>query len=117
MEKGYSDALRRLARQAKNRLTGRNYMDGSGYKVYSGGLLADYKLVQISKRDDEILYEKVSRILSENIDIVNPIGKLVDKKKISIMSAQEKERYVFSIIDKYIKMKSRFEREHSNKVC
>ena len=95
MEKRYSDALRKLARQAKNRLSGRKYIEGSGYKVYNGGLLADYQLVQINKKEDEKLYEKVSQILSENIDIVNPIGRLVDKEIIKNMSSQEKESVYF----------------------
>ncbi len=113
MEKNYScDALKRLARQAKNRLSNRNYINGKGeLKVVSGGYLADYKLVLLSGKEDEKLYCKVKEILSENEDIINPIGKLVDKSKFSALSASERERYLFNLVEKYKKMKERFEQE------
>lgn len=118
MEKNYScDALKRLARQAKNRLSRRNYINGNGeVKVISGGYLADYKLILLSGKEDEKLYCKVKEILSENEDAVNPIGKLVDKSKFSALSPCEQERYLFELIDKYKKMKERFiqEKELSN---
>lgn len=111
MKKTRCDALRRLARQAKNRLSGRNCMEGNGYKVYSGGLLAEYKLVRINEKEDERLYEKVSEILNENIDTINPIGRLADSNRMNAMNTQEKERYIFNLIDKYAEMRRRFERE------
>lgn len=114
MDKTCCDALRRLARQAKNRLSRRDYIEGNGYKVYSGGLIADYKLVHLSNKEDEKFYEKVSEILSENIDTINPLGKLVDKNKLELMTNKERERYIINLADKYIKMKSRFEKERAN---
>lgn len=114
MEKGCCDALRRLARQAKNRLSKRDYIEGKGYKVYSGGLIADYKLVQISGKEDENFYQKVSEMLTENIDIINPLGKLVDKSKLDSMNNKDRERYIINLADRYIKMKQRFEKEQSN---
>ena len=68
MDKNYNcDALKRLARQAKNRLSKRNYLNGKGeLKVINGGYLADYKLVLLSGKDDEKLYCKVKEMLSEN---------------------------------------------------
>lgn len=113
MEKGCCDALRRLAKQAKNKLNGKKDND---YKIYGGGLLADYKLVQISSKEEEKFYQKVSKILSENYDIINPLGKLVDIEKLEQMSDIEKERHIINLADKYIKMKNRYEKEHFNSI-
>lgn len=114
MERYNCDALRRLARQAKNRLSRRKYFEGSDYKLYDGGLTAEYKLVQLSNKEDEKFYAQVSQILKENIDTVNPLGKLVDKSKLEQMSNKERERYIINLADKYIKMKNRFEKEQAN---
>lgn len=112
MEKGCRDALRRLARQAKNRLSRQNYFEGKGkYKVYNGGLVADYKLVQLSNKEDEKFYQRVKDILKEDIDTINPLGKLVDKCKLEQMSNNEREKYIITLADKYVKMKQRFEKE------
>jgi len=114
MEKSNCEALRKLARQAKNRLCNREFEYKGDYKVYCGGFLADYKLVQLNKREDEKFYEQVSKMLSEDIDTINPLGKLVDKTKLDEMNNKERERYIINLADRYVKMKGRFEKEHSN---
>ena len=116
MDKSRCEALRKLARQAKNRLSNRGFESGGNYKVYLGGFLADYKLVQLSKREDEKFYEQVSKILNENIDTVNPLGKLVDKNKLEEMNNRERERYIINLADKYLKMKIRFEKERASAI-
>lgn len=120
MDKNYNcDALKRLARQAKNRLSKRNYYNGKGECcVRNMGFFADYKLVLLNSKEDEKLYLKVKEILTENEDAINPIGKLVDAQKFSSLSEQDKEKYLFNLVDKYKKMKERFskEKELSN-VC
>lgn len=120
MEKNCNcDALKRLARQAKNRLSNRNYFNGKGeYKVVNDNYFADYKLVLLSAKDDEKLYNKVREMLSENEDAINPIGKLVDKTKFSSLSEMDKERYIFNLADKYKSMRERFQREKElSEVC
>ena len=105
-------ALKRLARQAKNRLGKRNYYNGKGdFKVIDGGYLADYKLVLLSNKEDEKLYSKVKTILSENEDVINPLGKLVDKNKFFSLSEMDKERYIFNLAEKYRAMKERYKQE------
>lgn len=115
MEKNNScDALKRLARQAKCRLGKRNYYNGKGeIKVIGGGYLADYKLVLISNKEDEKLYSKVKSILSEDEDVINPLGRLVDKNKFSSLSEMDKERYIFNLAEKYRVMRERFIKEKS----
>ena len=114
MEKNYNcDALKRLARQAKNRLSNHKYLNGKGeYNVKNGEYLAEYKLMLLSLKEDEKLYSKVCQILSENRDVINPLGKLVDKTKFSTLSDKDKERYIFNLADKYRQMKQRFEKEN-----
>lgn len=114
MEKNYNcDALKRLARQAKNRLSNHKYLNGKGeYNVKNGEYLAEYKLMLLSSKEDEKLYSKVCQILSENRDVINPLGKLVDKNKFSTLSDKDKERYIFNLADKYKQMKQRFEKEN-----
>lgn len=112
MEKGCCDALRRLARQAKNRLGRRNCFEGKGHnRVLNGGYLADYKLVHLSNKEEENFYQKVREILENDFDSINPLGKLADKSKLEQMSGIQKERYIINLADKYLKMKERFERE------
>ena len=113
MEKNYNcDALKRLAKQAKNRLGKHKYLNGKGeYKVVNKDYLAEYKLILINEKEDEKLYNKVCKILSENEDIINPLGKLVDKTKFSMLSERDKERYIINLADKYKIMKKRFEKE------
>ena len=114
MEKNNScDALKRLARQAKCRLGKRNYIGKGELKVVGGAYLADYKLVLISNKEDEKFYLKVKSILSENEDIINPLGKLVDKVKFSSLSEMDKERYIFNLAEKYRAMRERFIEEKS----
>ena len=113
MDKNYNcDALKKLARQAKNRLSQRNYFNGKGeLNVIKNNFFADYKLVLISNKEDEKLYSKVKEILNENEDVINPIGKLVDSNKYKNLSQMDKERYIFNLAEKYKEMKKRFERE------
>ena len=106
------DALKKLARQAKNRLSKRNYFNGKGeLGVDKSNFLAEYKLVLISNKEDEKLYLKVKEILEENEDVINPIGRLVDSNKYQKLSNNDKERYIFNLAEKYKEMKKRFERE------
>lgn len=110
-----NDALRRLAQQAKQRLAKGGYEEkkyGSKFKVYEGGIVADYKLVLLSETEDEKFYEKVCTLLKEDKDCINPIGQLVDKESFSKMSAIQKERYIINLAEKYLKMKDRFEKEN-----
>ena len=113
MEKNYNcDALKKLARQAKNRLGKKKYFNEKGeLNVMGNSYLAEYKLVLLSGKEDEKLYCKVKEILSENEDTINPIGKLVDKTKFNNLSENDKERYIFNLAEKYREMKKRFERE------
>lgn len=110
-----NDALKRLAQQAKKRLTKGAYQEtqkyASKFKVYEGGIVADYKIVVQSDSEDEKLYNKVCALLKENIDIIDPLGQIIDKEKFNSLSNLEKDRYILSLRDKYLEMKNRFLKE------
>lgn len=117
MEKNQkSDALRRLAKQAKERLSSGGYKQPEKYssifKVYEGGIVADYKLVVLSDTEDEKLYNKVKEILNQNVDITNPIGQIVDQSKLENMNNYERDRYIMNIKDKYLEMRERYFKEN-----
>lgn len=111
-----NDALRKLARQAKERLSSGGYKEpdryGSIFKVYEGGIVADYKLVVLSDTEDEKLYNKVCEILKDNVDITNPIGRIADQSVLSKMNDYEKDRYIMNLKDKYLEMRNRFFKEN-----
>lgn len=98
--------LKKLALQAKKRL-----MNGSKTKTC---LFPESKNKTIKKfmcDEDEKFYKKVCKILTENPDIHNPIGKLIDNKIYNTLSTSSKEKYFFDLIDKYAECKIRFEKE------
>ena len=110
------DALKRLAQQAKERLSSGGYKQpqkyGSKFKIYEGGIVADYKLVVLSDTEDVKLYKRVCELLRENEDVINPIGQICDSSKLEQMSSFDRDRYVINMRDKYLEMKDRFYREN-----
>ena len=110
-----SDALKRLAQQAKKRLSKGAYTEtqkyASKFKVFEGGIVADYKVVVLSDSEDEKLYNRVCEILRENIDCINPLGRIVDNDKYNKLSDIEKDRYIINLRDKYLEMKNRYLKE------
>ena len=112
MQKNGINALKRMAQMAKSRLrnkvveTENKYSKKGKFKMIFGEGV-DYKCKIITK-DDLKLYEKVKTILDENIDVVNPISKLIDYKTYNKMDAQTQERYLFDLVDKYKRYKEKY---------
>lgn len=110
--KSRNDALKKLARQAKERLSCGEYKQPHAYcskfKIYEGGIVADYKLVVLSDTEDEKLYKQICEILDNNIDVLNPIGLIADKTKLSKMTNSERDRYIINLRDKYLLLKDRY---------
>ena len=115
-----NDILKELASRAKNRLKNGAYSDSQSikndirknFKIYEGGMKSNCKYVLLNKDEDEKFYLKVKNLLTENADIVNPIGSLIDKKKFNSLNDLDKELYLFKLVDKYREMKERFEKEN-----
>lgn len=103
-----SQGLKLLAQIAKQRLRG------------EVGLISQPKFTTmkenvklLSTDDDDKLYKQICSILSENKDIINPIGKLIDYKRCNNFTKLEREKYFFDLIDKYSEFKTKFEKENT----
>ncbi|MBE7082171.1 MAG: hypothetical protein E7378_00610 [Clostridiales bacterium] len=116
MQKQGVDALKRFAQMAKNRL--RNKVREQDIKASKGksnfkviyGAGVDVKSKIITK-EDEKLYVKIRDMLDENVDIINPIARLIDYKVYNKMDTLSKERYLFEMVNKYKMYKTKYQQE------
>ena len=69
------------------------------------------KIYENTTDEDELLYQKVCELLSQNKVITNPIGLLADEQKMSEMSGQAKQNYIFELSKKFKEMKDRYYKE------
>ena len=71
--------------------------------------------VDIKNRDDdgEAFYLKVKKILDEEGEISNAIGRLTDKTYYSKLSYDEQQRYNLELSEKYLKAVERYKKEKS----
>lgn len=112
--------IKRLANIAKQRMLNRNYgsainknnkIHASDYYYKNAMSLrkskaeAEFVTIDIS---DEKFESKVIGLL-ENNDLLNPIGKLVDKSYFNTLNDFEKQHYILSLCDKFNKVKEKFD--------
>lgn len=115
MQRQGIDALKRMALMAKNRLRNKvvekenKGKAGRSFKVIYGDSV-DVK-TKIITREDVKLYEKVKEILDENVDIINPISRLIDYKVYNQLDILNKERYLFDVVNKYKIYKEKYLQE------
>ena len=69
------------------------------------------KIFENKTEEDEILYQKVCELLSQNKVITNPIGLLADQRKMNSMTAHGKQNYIFELSKKFKEMKERYYKE------
>ena len=71
--------------------------------------------VDIKNRDDdgENFYLKVKKILDEEGEISNAIGRLTDKSYYATLSYDEQQRYNLDLSEKYLKAVERYKKEKS----
>ncbi len=119
--------LKQYCKEAKKRLKQgfwQNYKNGlekelekaeqSGISVskvkeyYTERVVADIKN---TKDDFEEFYLRVKRILDEEGEVSNAIGRLTDTEKYNNMNYEEKQRYTLSLSEKYIKAVERYRKE------
>lgn len=60
---------------------------------------------------DEVLYQKIKKMLDEDECIINPIGELIDKQIYGSMDESNKQRYVLELSAKYRELKERYYKE------
>ena len=65
------------------------------------------------KDDDEEFYIKVKKILDEEGEISDAIGRLTDKKAFETMSYNEKQKYTLTLSERYLKAVERYNKEKS----
>ena len=104
--------LHNLAREAKLRIKN-GYMfnseESSKTKILSeidtaiDGSLNDYN----ENIKDGIFYKKVKAMLSENIDVYNPLGKLIEREIFDKLKFNERERYILKLSSKYLLCKNK----------
>lgn len=79
----------------------------------------DYYVTKVSddikrvKNADEEFYQKVKKILDEEGEISNAIGRLTDKALFATLSYEEKQRYSLELSEKYLKAVERYNKENA----
>ncbi len=74
------------------------------YKVTSG--------IESNETDDEqLFYKRVKKLLDEEGEVSNAIGRLTDKMYFETLSYEEKQRYTLSLSARYLKALERYKKE------
>jgi len=60
---------------------------------------------------DEVFYKKVVALLQDDIDIIDPIGKLVDREVFDALSATARQKYILDLSAKFREMSERYQKE------
>ena len=77
----------------------------------------DLVINQPQAATDEVLYEKVCRILDADEDTMNPIGQLVDQDEFRRLDEGGRQRYILELSKKYRELKDRYYEERLSKTC
>ncbi len=65
--------------------------------------------------EEELFYSRVCRILEEDEDVADPIGKLMDRDAIQGMDEGNRQRYILQLAQKFREMRERYYRERGGK--
>ena len=108
------DLLKAMAQQAKERLRGKtdkiiNFKNASTRMEQS-----NVKTIIITQNDDKLNSKMKNLIESE---CICPITELMDFSYYKTLSKEQKERYFFTIADRFRKYKLELENEKFNQVC
>lgn len=121
--------LKQYAKEAKRRLKNgfwQNYhkdLDEKIEKASEAGVapskVKEYYTYVVSeniksrKDDEDEFYYKVKKILDEEGEISDAIGRLTDKKEFERLSYAEKQKYTLTLSERYLKAVERYNREKS----
>ena len=97
--------LKRLAQSAKNRLK-KGYWQGATEESVPSRTESE-----IGYAAEEEMYAKVREMLSEDECVIDPIGRLIDRKRFRQMSYPERDRYILELAKIYARLKERYYRE------
>ena len=76
-----------------------------------------YENIKKADDDEESFYQKVKKILDEEGEISNAIGRLTDSTVYNQLSYEEKQRYSLKISEQYLKAVERYRKENLIGVC
>lgn len=121
--------LKQYAKEAKRRLKNgfwQNYhkdLDEKIEKASEAGVapskVKEYYTYVVSeniksrKDDEDEFYYKVKKILDEEGEISDAIGRLTDKEKFENLSYAEKQKYTLTLSERYLKAVERYNKEKS----
>ena len=63
--------------------------------------------------EKEDFYQKVKKLLNEEGEVSNAIGRLTDKAYFETLNYEEKQRYTLSLSEKYLEAVERYRKESS----
>jgi hypothetical protein len=78
----------------------------------AGRFFAERVSRQIAGETDDAFYLRVKKMLLEEGEVSNAIGRLTDKPYYDSLSYEEKQRYTLSLSEKYLRALERFRREY-----
>ena len=71
----------------------------------------------IKKSGDDEFYFKVKKMLDEEGEVSDAIGRLTDREVFDNLSYEEKQRYTLNLSEKYVKAVERYKTEKSMKMA
>ena len=69
---------------------------------------ADITIKSLSNKEDEMLSNRVVTLLKENPNTIAPIAEIIDIEKFKSLNEIEKQNYILTISEKYLKLKEEF---------
>ena len=121
--------LKQYAKEAKQRLKNgfwQNYHKDLGEKIeraseagVAPSKVKEYYTYVVSeniksrKDDEDEFYNKVKKILDEEGEISDAIGRLTDKEEFENLSYAEKQKYTLTLSERYLKAVERYNKEKS----
>ena len=101
----YKDNLNRELEDAKNNGVPENKVrEYFAYKVTSG-------IENSDEGDEQLFYKRVKKLLDEEGEVSNAIGRLTDASYFENLSYEEKQRYTLSLSERYLKALERYKKE------
>lgn len=103
--------FKNLAKKAKNRLIGASELQEKTTSRALSVQTSYYINARTVKAEDDPLYSKVKKMLDNDIDIISPIGKLIEKDVYEKLTLEERDKYLLELSERYSAMKKQYEKE------
>ncbi len=120
-------SLKQYCKEAKKRLKQgfwqnyRNNLNSELVRAERSGIssskVKEYYAIKVSgdikntKDEFDLFYKKVKKLLDEEGEVSNAIGRLTDKEHFESLSYEERQRYTLSLSEKYLQAVERYKRE------